>query len=87
MVATGFALASAAVMEGLGRRTDRARRAGWVTASYSSCTVGAVVALAFVLLSGGCVSVFTPDRMVIHDGAATCAPCRSRRSPWVSRSC
>jgi len=70
MVATGFALASAAVVgQNIGAgRTDRARRAGWVTASYA-CTVGAVVALAFVLFPELLVSVFSPDRMVIHDGA------------------
>ncbi|OGT98968.1 MAG: hypothetical protein A2085_08375, partial [Gemmatimonadetes bacterium GWC2_71_10] len=70
MVATGFALAAAAIVgQNIGAgRLDRARRAGWVTASYA-CAVGAVVGLAFVLLPDVMVSVFTRDALVIEDGA------------------
>jgi putative MATE family efflux protein len=70
MVATGFALAAAAIVgQNVGAgRVDRARRAGWVTASYA-CAVGAVVGLAFVVVPDLMVAVFTRDAMVIEDGA------------------
>lgn len=68
MVATGFALAAAAIVgQNIGAgRTDRARRAGWVTASYA-CSVGAAVALVFVALPDLMVSIFTGDPLVVHD--------------------
>lgn len=70
MVATGFALASAAVVGqniGAGRR-DRARRAGWVTAGFA-CAVGAVVGLAFLVFPDLMISVFTGDPLVIRDAS------------------
>jgi putative MATE family efflux protein len=70
MVATGFALAAAAVVgQNLGAgRVDRARRAGWLTAGYASM-VGAAVALAFIALPETMVAVFSPDPLVIEGGA------------------
>ncbi len=70
MVATGFALASAAVVgQNIGAgRLDRARRAGWITASFA-CAVGAVVGLAFVVFPDLMISVFTNDPRVIHDAS------------------
>ena len=70
MVATGFGLASAAVVgQNLGAgRADRARRAGWVTSGYA-CAVGGVVALAFLVVPDVMVGVFTTDPAVIADGS------------------
>ncbi len=70
MVAVGFGLASSAIVgQNVGAsRVDRARRAGWTTASYA-CAVGTVVALAFLAVPDLMVGVFTADRSVVADGA------------------
>lgn len=70
-VATGFALASAAIVgQNLGAgRADRARRAGWLTASYA-CAVAAVATLAFLLFPERLVAVFSRDPGVIAAGAS-----------------
>lgn len=70
MVATGFGLASAAIVgQNLGAgRPDRARTAGWVTASYA-CSAGAVVALVFVAFPDVMVGIFTRDSAVIAAGS------------------
>lgn len=70
MVATGFGLASAAIVgQNIGAgRPDRARRAGWITASYA-CAAGTVVAVAFLALPDVMLGVFTRDPLVIEDGA------------------
>jgi putative MATE family efflux protein len=70
MVATGFGLASAAIVgQNLGAgRIDRARRAGWLTASYA-CAVGSLVAVAFVAFPDLMVGIFTRDPSVIADGS------------------
>ncbi len=69
MVATGFGLASAAIVgQNIGAgRIDRARRAGWTTATYA-CAAGAVVAFAFLVFPDLMVGIFTTDRSVIADG-------------------
>jgi len=71
MVATGFGLASAAIVgQNLGaQRADRARRAGWLTTSYA-CAVGVVVGLAFVAFPDLMVGIFTSDPAVIAAGSA-----------------
>ncbi|MBI1723984.1 MAG: MATE family efflux transporter [Gemmatimonadetes bacterium] len=71
MVATGFALASAALVgQNLGaQRPDRARRAGWMTAFYAS-GVGAFAALAFLAFPDYLVGVFTRDPGVVAAGAS-----------------
>lgn len=71
MVATGFALASAALVgQNLGaQRPDRARRAGWMTAFYAS-GVGAFAALAFLAFPDYLVGVFTRDPSVVAAGAS-----------------
>ncbi len=71
MVATGFALASAALVgQNLGaRRPDRARRAAWLTTGFAT-TVGAVAALAFIAFPGYLVGVFTRDPGVVAAGAS-----------------
>jgi putative MATE family efflux protein len=70
MVATGFGLASAAIVgQNLGAgRPDRARAAGWMTASYA-CAAGGVVALAFLAFPETMVGIFTHDTGVIADGS------------------
>ena len=70
MVATGFGLASAAIVgQNLGAgRPDRARAAGWMTASYA-CAAGGVVALAFLAFPETMVGIFTHDAGVIADGS------------------
>ena len=70
MVATGFGLASAAIVgQNIGAgRADRARAAGWMTASYA-CAAGAVVALAFLAFPEGMVRIFTSDPGVIAVGS------------------
>ncbi len=70
MVAVGFGLASAAIVgQNLGAgRADRARRAGWLTASYAA-GLGAGVGIAFVAFPDLMVGVFTDDPGVIADGA------------------
>jgi len=70
MVATGFGLASAAVVgQNIGAgRPDRARRAGWLTATYA-CSAGAVVAFAFLAFPDAMVGIFTRDAAVIADGS------------------
>ena len=69
MVATGFGLASAAIVgQNLGaQRPDRARRAGWTTSTYA-CIAGAVVATAFIAFPETMLGVFTRDPLVIADG-------------------
>lgn len=69
MVATGFGLASAAIVGqniGAGRH-DRAASAGWLTAGYA-CGVGTLVALAFLALPEVMLGFFTQDPLVIADG-------------------
>ena len=70
MVATGFGLASAAIVgQNLGAgRPDRARAAGWMTSSYA-CAAGSVVALAFLAFPETMVGIFTHDPGVIADGS------------------
>ncbi len=70
-VAIGFGLASAAIVgQNLGAgRPDRARRTGWLTATYA-CLVASVGALAFLLFPEGLVSVFSSDPAVIAEGAS-----------------
>ena len=70
MIATGFGMASAAAVgQNIGAgRLDRARRAGWLTASYA-CAAGTVVAFAFVAFPDAMVGVFVRDPRVIADGA------------------
>lgn len=70
MVATGFGLASAAIVgQNIGAgRPDRARAAGWMTASYA-CAAGTVVALAFLAFPESMVGFFTQDPGVIADGS------------------
>ncbi len=70
-VAIGFGLASAAIVgQNLGAgRADRARRAGWLTASYA-CAVAAVGCIAFLAFPEALVSVFTSDPAVIAEGAS-----------------
>ena len=70
MVATGFGLASAAIVgQNMGAgRTDRARRAGWVTSGWAS-GAGAVVALAFVFLPTVMIGLFTTDAAVVEAGS------------------
>ncbi len=69
MVASGFGLASAAIVgQNMGAgRADRARRAGWLTAGYASAT-GAVVALAFLAFPEPMLGIFTRDPLVVADG-------------------
>jgi putative MATE family efflux protein len=71
MVATGFGLASAAIVgQNLGaRRADRARRAGWLTTAFA-CGVGALVGVAFVALPDLMVSIFSGDPAVVAAGSA-----------------
>jgi len=71
MVATGFGLASAAIVgQNIGAdRADRARRAGWLTSAYA-CAVGVVVGLAFVAFPDLMVGIFTKDPAVIVAGSA-----------------
>lgn len=71
MVATGFGLASAAIVgQNVGaKRADRARRAGWLTSAYA-CAVGVVVGLAFVAFPDLMVGIFTNDPAVIAAGSA-----------------
>ena len=69
MVATGFGLASAAIVGqniGAGRH-DRAGAAGWMTAGYA-CAAGTVVGLAFLALPEVMLGFFTGDPLVIADG-------------------
>jgi putative MATE family efflux protein len=70
MVATGFGLASAAAVgQNIGAgRTDRARAAGWITASYA-CSAGALVAFLFLAIPDTMVGLFTRDHAVVADGA------------------
>jgi len=70
MVATGFGLASAAIVgQNVGAgRADRARRAGWITAGFA-CTAGALVAFAFLAFPDVMVGVFTTDPAVVADGS------------------
>ena len=70
MIAVGFGLASAAVVgQNIGAgRIDRARKAGWLTASYA-CSAGAVVAFLFLAFPDAMVGIFTHDPAVIADGA------------------
>lgn len=69
MVASGFGLASAAIVgQNMGAgRADRARRAGWLTAGYA-CATGAVVALAFLAFPEPMLGIFTRDPLVVADG-------------------
>jgi putative MATE family efflux protein len=69
MVATGFGLASAAIVgQNMGAgRPDRARRAGWLTSAFA-CAAGTLVALAFLAFPEPMLSVFTRDPLVIADG-------------------
>lgn len=69
MVATGFGLASAAIVgQNVGAgRPDRARRAGWVTATWA-CGAGALVAFAFIAFPEHMVGLFTRDPDVIATG-------------------
>jgi len=71
MVATGFALASAALVgQNLGaQRPDRARRAAWLTTGFAT-TVGIAAALAFIAFPGYLVGVFTRDPGVVAAGAS-----------------
>ena len=70
MVATGFGLASAAIVgQNMGAgRIDRARRAGWVTSAWA-CSAGALVALAFVVMPDVMIGLFTTDASVIEAGS------------------
>lgn len=70
MVATGFGLASAAIVgQNMGAgRPDRARRAGWLTAGYA-CSAGAIVSFAFIAFPDLMVGIFTNDAAVIADGS------------------
>jgi len=69
MVASGFGLASAAIVgQNMGAgRSDRARAAGWLTAGYA-CAAGSIVALAFLAFPEAMVGIFTRDAAVIADG-------------------
>jgi len=71
MVAVGFGLASAAVVgQNLGAgRVDRARAAGWLTASYAA-GLGSIVAVAFVAFPDVMVGIFTTDPSVVADGSS-----------------
>lgn len=71
MVASGFSLASAALVgQNVGaRRFDRARRSGWLTAFYA-CGVGSLAALAFLAFPELMVGIFTRDAAVIAAGAS-----------------
>lgn len=71
MVATGFALASSAIVgQNLGaRRADRARRSAWLTAAYA-CGIGGVVGLAFLAAPDLLVGIFSTDPSVIAAGAS-----------------
>lgn len=70
-VAVGFGLASAAIVgQNLGAgRTDRARRAGWLSARYA-CAAAAVPALAFLVVPEAMVGIFSRDPGVIAVGAS-----------------
>jgi Na+-driven multidrug efflux pump len=70
-VAVGFGLASAAIVgQNLGAgRTDRARRAGWLSARYA-CMAASVVAVGFVVAPEALVGVFSRDPGVIATGAS-----------------
>lgn len=70
MVATGFGLASSAIVgQNIGAgRADRARRAGWLTAGYAAGT-GAVAGFLFLAFPDLMVGLFTRDPLVIADGA------------------
>ena len=69
MVATGFGLASAAIVgQNLGAgRPDRARSAGWMTSTYA-CMAGTLVALVFIAFPEAMLGIFTSDPLVIADG-------------------
>ncbi len=70
-VAIGFGLASAAIVgQNLGAgRADRARRAGWLTATYAAAAA-AVGCVAFLAIPEILVSVFSHDPAVIAEGAS-----------------
>jgi MATE family, multidrug efflux pump len=69
MVASGFGLASAAIVgQNMGAgRADRARQAGWTTAKYA-CLAGSVVALSFLVFPEVMLGIFTKDPLVVADG-------------------
>jgi putative MATE family efflux protein len=69
MVASGFGLASAAIVgQNMGAgRPDRARRAGWLTSLYA-CIAGTIVALAFLAFPAPMLGIFTSDPLVVADG-------------------
>ena len=70
MIATGFGLASAAAVgQNIGAgRLDRARAAGWLSATYA-CTAGALVAFAFLAFPDAMVGVFVRDPAVIANAS------------------
>jgi putative MATE family efflux protein len=70
MVAVGFGLASAAIVgQNLGAgRADRARTAGWLTASYAA-GLGSIVGVVFVAFPDVMIGIFTDDPAVIATGA------------------
>ena len=70
MVSVGFGLASAAIVgQNIGAgRVDRARSAGWLTASYAA-GLGSIVGVAFIAFPDLMVGIFTSDPDVIADGS------------------
>ena len=70
-VAIGFGLASAAIVgQNLGAgRSDRARRAAYLTATYA-CLVAAIACIGFLAVPERLVSVFSHDAAVIAEGAS-----------------
>jgi putative MATE family efflux protein len=70
-VATGFGLAAAAIVgQNLGAgRPDRARRAGWISATYA-CLIAAAATVCFLIFPERLVAVFSRDPGVVAVGAS-----------------